>query len=287
MTMKKILAHVEDQPGLDSVLTASLLVARRFDAHVQGLCLRPVVPRIMPVAPEGAFIPTSEVLDDLERADRERGERLRRQFEDFMRAKDVALTAEPAADTHLSASWREKSSAGDEELGSLGRVFDLIVVGRPVTGASAPSMSALESALFESGRPILIAPPETPAKLGDRVTVAWNGSTETARSIALTLPFLAQAEEVMVLSVEEGMVAGPSAADVADYLLCNGVTARPKYVRAGERSVGAAILEEAAAAGTDLLLKGAYTHSRLRQMIFGGATSHILNNAELPVLMAH
>jgi len=287
MSMGTILVHVEEHPGLDSVLTAALLAARRFGAHVSGLHVRPGMPRLVPVAPEGAFIPATEIVEDLERADRELSRRLRAGFEAFMREHDVAVGRGVLAGQQPVAEWQEEVSPGTEVLGSRGRVFDLIVVGRPVAGAAAPSMSALETALFESGRPILIAPPRAPGSLGNSIVVAWNGSTETARTIALAMPFLAQAEQVLVLSVDEGMVPGPSGQDVAQNLMRNGIAARNRHVEAAGRPVGGAILAEAEAAGADLLLKGAYTHSRLRQMIFGGATSHILGAAEIPVIMAH
>jgi nucleotide-binding universal stress UspA family protein len=287
MTMRTILVHLEEQPGLASVLTTALLAARRFGAHISGLHVRPGMPRLVPVAPEGAFIPATEIVEDLERADRELSRRLRDSFESFMRERGVTVGRGALAGEEPVADWQEEVSPGTEMLGSIGRVFDLIVVGRPVAGAATPSMSALETALFESGRPILIAPPATPASLGSNVVIAWNGSTETARTIAMAMPFLEQAEQVLVLSVDEGMVPGPSGQQVAQGLARNHVPARSRHVQAQGRSVGAAILAEAAAAGADLLLKGAYTHSRLRQMIFGGATSHILGAAELPVIMAH
>jgi len=287
MSMGTILVHVEEHPGLDSVLTTALLAAKRFGAHVSGLHVRPGMPRLVPVAPEGAFIPATEIVEDLERADRELSRRLRAGFEAFMREHDVAVGRGVLAGQQPVAEWQEEVSPGTEVLGSRGRVFDLIVVGRPVAGAAAPSMSALETALFESGRPILIAPPRAPGSLGNSIVVAWNGSTETARTIALAMPFLAQAEQVLVLSVDEGMVPGPSGQDVAQNLMRNGIAARNRHVEAAGRPVGGAILAEAEAAGADLLLKGAYTHSRLRQMIFGGATSHILGAAEIPVIMAH
>jgi nucleotide-binding universal stress UspA family protein len=189
--------------------------------------------------------------------------------------------------TEVTAAWRDEAVTGYEALGSLGRAYDLICVGRPLPGAAVPSMSALEAALFESGRPILIAPPTPPDRLGDVVVVAWNGSTETARTIATAMPFLVEAKEVVVLSVDNGMVPGPSGAEIVQGLMRNGIAARTHQVKGGDRAVGAAILEECKALGADLLLKGAYTHSRLRQMIFGGATSHILGAAELPVIMAH
>ena len=135
---------------------------------------------------------------------------------------------------------------------------------------------------------MLIAPPTPPDKLGDVVVVAWNGSTETARTIALAMPFLAKAETVVVLSVEEGMVPGPSGRRNrawSDAQRHRGQNAADPGRRPWR--VGAAILDQCRELGADLLLKGAYTHSRLRQMIFGGATSHILGAAELPVIMAH
>jgi nucleotide-binding universal stress UspA family protein len=287
MTMRGILVHVDEHRALPSVLTSALLAAKRFNAQIDGLHARPGAPRIIPVAPEGAFIPASEIVEDLERADRDLDRQLRERFEAFLREHGVPAAGSVLPGAEVAAAWRDEAVAGYEALGSLGRAYDLIVVGRPLSGAAVPSMSALEAALFESGRPVVIAPPTPPEKLGEVVVVAWNGSTETARTIALAMPFLAQAETVVVLSVEDGMVPGPSGAEIAQGLVRNGIAARTQQVRAGERSVGAAILDECTTLGADLLLKGAYTHSRLRQMIFGGATSHILGAAELPVIMAH
>lgn len=282
--MKAILVHVDEHDGLDAVMATALAAAKRFAAHLTGVYVQPAMPLMVPVAPEGAFVSAA----DWHGQDRERGRRLRERFDAFMRAHEVPLTGGADPQTELSASWLDGDDAGDEALGSLGRVFDLTVVGRPVRGAPAPSMAALEAALFESGRPLLIAPPQATAGLGRRLVIAWNGSTETARTIALAMPFLRQAEEVLVLSVEEGMVPGPSGAAVAHNLRANGIMAATKHVRCGGRgAVGGAILKECAAADADLLLKGAYTQSRLRQMVFGGATSHILGAAELPVFMAH
>ncbi|MDH3917601.1 MAG: universal stress protein, partial [Rhodospirillales bacterium] len=122
---------------------------------------------------------------------------------------------------------------------------------------------------------------------GEVIVVAWNGSTESARAVALAMPFLAQARKVYVLAVEGGSVPGPNAGELAEHLVRNGLPAEATGIRPEGRSIGEAILEETSSLGADLLVKGAYTHSRLRQMIFGGATSHILAEAGLPVLVAH
>ena len=148
-------------------------------------------------------------------------------------------------------------------------------------------MPPLEAALFESGRPVLIAPASAPQVIGENVLVAWNGSTEQTRTTAFAMPMLREAREVTVLSVEGGMTPGPTGEEVAHHLRMNAVAATAVTAAPGTRTTGEAILDHAKTHGCDLLVKGAYTQSRLRQMVFGGATRHILASATLPVLMAH
>jgi nucleotide-binding universal stress UspA family protein len=286
--MKTVLLHLDEHDSLPSMMTTAFLVARRFGGHIEGYHVRAGVPRMVPAGPEGSAIATTELIESLEREERIISRRVRERFETFMREQQVPVTSSMTPSDQPTASWQETVSPDDEALASRGRVFDLIVVGRPISGATAPKMSTLEAALFESGRPILIAPPAAPEKIGETVVIAWNGSPETARTIAFAMPFLLQASDVLVLSVEEGMVPGPLGREVAQCLVRNGIAARSKNVQCGGRgAVGTTILAECGTLGADLLVKGAYTQSRLRQMIFGGATSHILGNAELPVLMAH
>ena len=187
----------------------------------------------------------------------------------------------------MTADWRLETSTGPSALGSWGRVFDLICLGRPTDDAVAPSMAALETALFESGRPLLIAPPTKPATLGENILIAWNCSTETARTVAFAMPLLTQAKHITVITVQRETVPGPSAAELARNLQRHGLSVEWREVGPSVRATGDAIMREAQAAGADLIIKGAYTQSRLRQMIFGGATSYILAESELPVIMAN
>jgi nucleotide-binding universal stress UspA family protein len=161
-------------------------------------------------------------------------------------------------------------------------------LGRPGNSRwSRPSLTTIEAGLFESGRPVLIAPPSPPQRMGETILIAWNGSTEQARTTAFAMPLLKRANQVIVLTVQGGTVPGPTGEELARYLARNGVPSEPVTVSPEGRSTGEAILAQAAARQCDLLIKGAYTQSRLRQMIFGGATRHILAHASLPVLMAH
>jgi nucleotide-binding universal stress UspA family protein len=148
-------------------------------------------------------------------------------------------------------------------------------------------MPPLEAALFESGKPVLLVPKTAPTVLGRNILVAWNGSTEQAHTNTCAMPLLKRAEQVTVLASEGHISDGPSAEQAALHLRRNGVKATALTVKTGDRTTGEVILDYTASLGCDLLVKSAYTQSRLRQMIFGGATRHILAHASLPVLMAH
>jgi nucleotide-binding universal stress UspA family protein len=285
--MKTILANLEISPTLDSVLMSALLVARRFGSYLEGLHMRPGQPDVIAAGADGFVAAAPDLVASFEREAKERAERARELFEAFMARHDLPRAVGQPLGAGLCADWRIEPSSGHGAIGSWGRVFDLIVVGRPLKDAITPSMAALESALFEAGRPLLIAPPKPPEQIGEVVAVAWNGSTETARTVGFAMPLLAGAKRVTVLTVPKGTVPGPTGAELAHNLQRNGLAVDWREVAQGSRTVGQAILEEAAAQGADLLVKGAYTQSRLRQMIFGGATSHILAEAELPVLMAN
>jgi nucleotide-binding universal stress UspA family protein len=285
MVMKSILVSVEESDLLASVLATALLAARRFGSSLEGLCPRSSMGAF--VVAEGMSAATTSALESFELEEQERAQRARDLFRKFMQDSGVAWRVPEQPAEAVSAGWLADLPPGDEAVAQHGRLYDLIVAGRPMRESPVPRASTLEAFVFESGRPVLIAPPTPPKALGEVIVVAWNGSTESARAIALAMPFLAQAHKVHVLAVEGGSVPGPNAGEVAAHLNRNGVAAEATGVRPEGRSIGESILTETAALDADLLVKGAYTHSRLRQMIFGGATSHILAEADLPVLMAH
>jgi nucleotide-binding universal stress UspA family protein len=195
----------------------------------------------------------------------------------------------PAAAAGVSFHWLEEEGPhGDSFVGTRGRVFDVIVLGRPTTSATGPRRATLEAALFDSGRPVLFAPPDPPARFGEVVTVAWNKSAETARTVAFALPLLHRAKRTVILAMEGGRVSGPSGEDLARYLERNGIATEVVRIdKSPGRGTGVAILEKAAEIGSDLLVKGAFTQSPISQLIFGGATREILGEANLPVFMAH
>ena len=288
--MKTILLPLENGDSLQSMLETAWMAATAFGSTIQGLYIRRALPGVVVADIGGYAAAAPDLVESFEAEDRERGARAQRTFEEFLRGKGVAV-GEPSpgagGEDRPTATWAEEIPAGDAAVGMYARMFDLTVVGRPVQGKSTPAASTLETVLFDSGRPILIAPPSAPKSLGRTVVVSWNGSTETARTVAFAMPLLRRAERVVVLAVEGVMVPGPSVAEAARHLQLNGIAAETREATTDGRGGGETILAEAATLGADLLVKGAYTNSRLRQMIFGGATSQILADADLPVFMAH
>jgi nucleotide-binding universal stress UspA family protein len=277
--MKSILVPIEMHDCVSSMLECASRLAAPFSGTVEGAALR--LPQVAVVGPDPVVTVT---FPRAEEEDRELVASARRVFEAFFSQVPGGGAGTGPRATYR---WRPGDPIDDAALGSIARVHDLTVVGRPQTSNSGPRMTTLEAVLFESGRPILIAPPTIPRALGENIVIAWNCSTESARAIAYALPLLARARQVAVLTIEEAVVPGPSGKEVADYLSSHGIEARELTVAPLGRKPGPAILQEAQRLGADLLIKGAYTQSRLRQMIFGGATSHILNRADLPVFMAH
>ncbi|MSO54686.1 MAG: universal stress protein [Rhodospirillales bacterium] len=282
--MKTILVPLEESPGLDSQLETALLLALRFGSYVEGVHVRPELPDVG--AWEGTIV-TPMLIESFKTQDQEHSRRMKDRFEAFMQGHGIPRGPAMRPSDEASSAWLEEPISGLDELGRRGRVFDIIVAGRPGKEADRPATATVETALFEAGRAVLISPPTPLRTLGETVVIAWNGSTESARTTTLAFPLLRLAKKVVVLTIRDGMVSGPSGIEAARHLSRNGIEATTLDVTADGRTVGVAILAEAAAVGADLLIKSAYTHSRLRQMIFGGATNHILVSAEVPVFMAH
>ena len=277
--MKTLLLPIDPHLPTEPTLETALLVARTFDSYLEGFALRPAPIEYIPIDMVGGLTWAGSDVDDDETVDQAKA-----LFEGFMRGRGIQPQPEGGG---LGYGWLESAPYGEGFVGSYGRVFDLTVVARPSAGQPRTSMLTLEAALFESGRPILMAPPAAPATLGNTVVIAWNGSDETARAMHFARPFLDRARRVVVLTVESGMVPGPTGEQVALWLRRNGIASEAITAPPDRRTPGETILAQSAALGCDLLVKGAYTQSRLRQMIFGGATSYILSKATLPVLLAY
>jgi nucleotide-binding universal stress UspA family protein len=279
--MKTILVPTQNIASMKSALEVAAVLARRTGAYIEGFPLRIAIPPYVVAELTAGF-----TLDAYDAQRDEETAELRRGFETFMQEHGIAAAGANAE----APSFKWLAAAPEDEgfIGSYGRAFDVTVMSRLGEDSTSLHQRAIESGLFESGRPVLLAPPDGAKQIATNIMIHWNGSTEQARANAFAMPLLHLAERVTVLTVVGGQdVPGPSADDILRQLQHNGIAARPISVKLGDRDTGEAVLDAAKAEGCDLLVKGAFTRNRLRQMIFGGATSHIMEHADLPVLMAH
>jgi nucleotide-binding universal stress UspA family protein len=288
MSYRSILVPVTQPDHAASALAAAFLVARRFAGHVSALH---VVPDLADPATH-ALMATRMSLEaatsdfrrfkgGAERELRRQAGELKRQFEAAAERAGAPIRGDDDAIAGLSASWREAIGFESDLVARLGRIFDLAVIAR------GSSHDTVQAGLLETGRPMLLTPPAAPDTLGDAVLLAWNASPQAARAAASALPFLQSAARVVVMSVGNGPEPAPTAREFAGALGWHGIAAEARHIEQGSRRVRDILLTEANEIAADLLVIGAYSHSRLRQVVFGGVTEHMLDSAELPVLMAH
>jgi nucleotide-binding universal stress UspA family protein len=284
---RKLLLPLSDtQAGLVA-LDIGLRLAQRWGAHLAGTIVRIDAASVAPLAGEGlsgAMI--EDMMDEAEREGARRAEALQARFHDAAAQAGIRVVSLAEARAEASASITVFTGSEDDVVPSLARLADLTILPHGDEPGDAGASGFLHAVLFESGRPVLIAPREKVGTLGQRCCVAWNGTTESSAALWAMLPWLRQAQAVRVLHAAEYQRHGPRAEDALAYLKLQGVQADVAVFQAVNRDVGAGLLAAAAAFNADLVGMGAYSHSRLRQMILGGVTRHVLGRAAVPVLMA-
>lgn len=279
--MKTLLAPVEPHESAGQILSLAAKLTTKMEACVTGFALRRAQIAAIGWDPASVAIVTDPEWDDQHSDDDARAL--------FARVMGEQGLAESDGCKGDGARWRwySEPGSGDEFLGSFGRAFDLTIVGQPSAKIGGSAITTLEAALFDSGGPVLISPRAPVADFGKTAVVVWNGSSETARTIAFSKPLLRQAERVIVFDDDGTLGHRPDGSAVVHRLAENGIAAELKTLPDGKVRSGETILREAAALGADLLVKGAYTQSRIRQMIFGGATRHLIAESPMPVFLAH
>ena len=284
--IKTILLPFNDEPQALPALDQACLIAHRFDSHIEGLHFARR-PQILPVdgialAGAGAYIACMKD-EDAGHTDAVRG-----RFAELMEERGVPMRPLTETGAGPSASFEAVEGFEAQIVGDRARLFDITVIARTSDQAVTDWEAMCESVFFESGRPVLLAAPHTPEQLGRNVAIHWNASHEAARTIAAGMPFLREAGPRVHDHGGGGGGAGGRARRPRSRTWCaGGISAESQTVEAAGRSAGEALLDAASNVGADLMVKGAYTHSRLRQLVFGGITRHVLSHAELPVVMAH
>jgi len=290
MSIGLILVPVSGLDGDRAAIAAGVALARSWSAHLLALHVRLDPRSYLPVMGEG--LTTGMIQTVLATAEKETAELSKAAAAAFAAASGGLPRVErPGAKRGASVDYLEETGTEAERVAVRGRVADLIVLPQPSGAGPVTAQAVFEAALFETGRPVLMVPAAAPAARFERVAIAWNGSKEAARAVSAADPFLAAAPNskgaVVVLTIRGKGERQAEPAELAQALSWRGIDATAKLVEAGSGGAGAALLAAAKEARADLLVMGAYGHSRLREFILGGATREALERAPLPVLLCH
>lgn len=220
------------------------------------------------------------------------------QLEETQRRVAEAQTHDPIwqqalSDHGLSGLWRVTQGDTVQTVSQATSGYDMLVMERSQQRSDAPvGFGSVSRCVFACGRPVLVVPDVAPvASVGSRVLVAWNGSRESALALAAALPVLQKASEVQVLDGSEmnaDLLPVLPPPGLADWLQRHGVKASIEPFSAGpSHAAGAAVLDAAHGAGADLIVMGAWSRSRLAQMVLGGTTRHLFMHGDVPMLVAH
>jgi len=286
MSVRKFLLPVSSSDSAEVALHTGLILAKMWNAHLLVLHIRVDSRDVAPLAGEGlsgAMI--EEMMTATERESGSRALGLRDLFTLATEEHQVMVGDAVVGRNEPSASFASVTGREDEIIAHQARLADLTIVPHPQAGEDVASADALHAVLFDSGRPVLMAPLARPVSIGKRVAIAWNGMSNAASALASVMPFVRQAEAVRVLACTEYQRRGPLAPEVVEYIAHHGVTADMVMFKPIDRVVGAGLLAAADEFGADLMSMGAYSTSRLRELILGGTTTYVLENATLPVLM--
>lgn len=277
MAYRNLLVHVDDSRSSKARLEVAIDLAKAHGAHLTGLYVA-IDP---PLSSNMRAAVPAEFLVMVQEQARARAAEAKARFEATV--KRAGLSADCRAE-HCPYT------RVPEVIALHARYSDLAILGQPNPDEGEVNVAATEDVVLSSGRPGLIIPFIGPGRtLGRRVMVAWDGGREAARAVADAMPVLERADSVVVLVInaENGDHGDQPGADIALYLARHDIKVDAQQLGAKDLSVADALLSRLADEDIDLLVMGAYGHSRLREWVLGGTTRQIFHEMTVPVLMSH
>ena len=288
MSFRTILTVLNGRKGDAASLETAYTMAAPMDSHIDVMHVRPDPRGYIDFTGDAmtgdAYV---QLIESLEVEVAENAKAARESFDGWVAANGITVVDGPGASGQVTATWRERTGAEDNVIAGEARLRDLVVLS--ATGEEPDSMraGAIEKAIFDSGRPLLLTPNGAGLKKVGRVAVFWNGGTQASRAVAAALPLLHDADAVDIMWAEEDVEDDFILNGLDDYLAWHGISANIKRFEPDERLIGELLMDEAVAGGADAVVMGGYSHSRLREFILGGVTQHLLDESPLPALIAH
>ena len=290
MTIRRLLVPVLQGYGFGAPLNAALQLTRGFTSYIDAVFIPSGSTQAS--AMEATISISDLVADDDITFEDSPGEDsadealARAHFKEWRAAHDLASAHEDKLAGMPRATWRKSHNSIETEIVASGRLSDLIVLNRPNAHETA-KQRAFDAAVFGTGRPTLFVFDEVPDDMLSHVIIAWNGSIEATRAVAASMPFLIRAARVSIFTAAGRADLLRGSLDIGDLLACHDIQAHKLHVPPDEPSVGAALLKAAAYQSATMLVMGAYSHSRVREMLLDGVTLHVVRHGTLPVFMIH
>jgi nucleotide-binding universal stress UspA family protein len=289
--IKTILVRAAGDDTDNATYPDAFAVARMFGAHVDALHVAPdpleVAVNASSDSGGASGVLLERLVEDMKTEIDQREREAQRIFLSACGGEGIQIADKAAGVTGASAQWHVEVGHGSSWIVTYGMMADLIVASRGNRGTEADARSTLETALLETGRPLLIPGAVRRLSAGvERVAIAWKPTPQAARAVAAALPLVTRAKTVTVLIVEEDAGRRDDSDRLLDYLGWHGV--RPAVKRlAAAASDGPSALLAAAGDTSDFLVMGGYGHARLREWVFGGFTQRLLADSPIPVVIAH
>ena len=287
MSIKSILVPTDGEETLSIALDTALVVARRFDAHITVL-------HVSDSSMKSAMYTNmsrdlkQRVLEEEKNILTANADVIREEVESFAEARSVTLSGKPPEGGGISLSFQHEFGSKRETLVHWARLFDTVAVMRPAKTKGRLGRAfygnALEAIMLQSGKPVLMIPPEWKAHRVENAVVAWNHSLEASRALAMTIPWLIQMSNVTVVVPKRLLESGER---VVEHLTWHGANAEVQLLNRRTSTVGKRILNICESVGAEFLVMGGYSHSRMQEHVLGGVTDHVMNHSKVITVMAH
>ncbi|MFT5218699.1 MAG: nucleotide-binding universal stress UspA family protein [Gammaproteobacteria bacterium] len=287
MSIRTILLPIRESDVADSLMESAIAMAIRNNAHLDLLYVKNDPEHMIPFATMGLTDSMRKmIIESAGASSNQQAQDLKQRFDQLCSKYEITQTSRKNHSGQSSADFLQLVGQRDALIGSHGRLADLIIVPQPLRVSPPPS--SFEAALRESGRPVLMVPRDkTLVEAGKRIAIGWNNSKEAAQAIAAVMDNLQRAEQVYVICSQQRMGQLSNADDVCTYLACHGVKAESIILNRGNLSAGEALLDKAESLSCDRLVVGGYSRAKIRDVIMGGVTGHLLKHAQLPVILVH
>jgi len=287
--MKSILVAASGGAADSVVFATALAAARPFGAHLEFFHLRVGLGEAARNTPHVAFARGGGLRHALQELDAEtesRSAAAHRGFASFCKQCAIPIVTAPGAQRGVTGSLCEETGESLERLAWRARHHDMVVLARHTHPDGLPA-DFVEQVLLRSGRPVLLAAMEPAQTLTGRIMVCWKETPEAARAVGAAMPLLASARHVVVAHVYERKAPANGIGEIVRHLAWHGIDADVRRLAAGSGSAGERLAAVAHECAADLIVMGAYGHSRARELLFGGCTQHFLENATSAVLFMH